>query len=436
MGAIVKRKWLLLLAAGAALAAVLVGLGPALRGDSAAHEKKPAAGAQEVPVTTAPVTPRAVERAVEVVGTLEGYEEVNLGAKVEGRVARIHHDVGDEVAPGEPLLDIEDTDYRLAVLEARRGLELELARLGLRELPEGGKFDPSRVPAVVRARSQEDNARQVMERARRLGVGRVIGAEELEKAQAEAGATRAAREHAELEARAVLATARLRQAQLETATQRLADARVRAPCPSPARLPPGCSGPGAVRYVVAARKAAEGEMVRAFPAVTLFRLVIDHPLKLVATVPERFIGEVKAGQPVSLAVEAYPGEAFAGTVSRLNPTVDRASRTFAVEVTVPNESRRLRPGSFAKARVLTRRSDRALTVPEEAVVRFAGVVKVFVVEGGQARAVPVRTGEVVPVQGGGRAHRWVEASGELAAGASVVTSGQSQLADRTAVRVR
>jgi len=436
MGAIVKRKWLLLLAAGAALAAVLVGLGPALRGDSAAQDRKLAAQAPEVPVTIAPVTPRAVERAVEVVGTLEGYEEVNLGAKVEGRVARIHHDVGDEVAPGEPLLDIEDTDYRLAVLEARRGLELELARLGLRELPEGGKFDPSRVPAVVRARSQEDNARQVMERARRLGVGRVIGAEEMEKAQAEAGATRAGREHAELEARAVLATARLRQAQLETATQKLADARVRAPCPSPARLPPGCSGPGAVRYVVAARKAAEGEMVRAFPAVTLFRLVIDHPLKLVATVPERFIGEVKAGQPVSLAVEAYPGEAFAGTVSRLNPTVDRASRTFAVEVTVPNESRRLRPGSFAKARVLTRRSDRALTVPEEAVVRFAGVVKVFVVEGGQARAVPVRTGEVVPVNNGGRNQRWVEAAGELAAGASVVTSGQSQLADRTAVRVR
>src|SRR5947209_19956675 len=98
-------------------------------------------------------------------------------------------------------------------------------------------------------------------RARRLGAGRVIGLEEMEKIQTEQRVAKASREQAEMEAQATLASARLRQAQVETARQRLVDTRVLAPAPSPGRLPPGCS-PGSLRYVVAARKVAEGEMVR------------------------------------------------------------------------------------------------------------------------------------------------------------------------------
>ncbi|MFO0929531.1 MAG: hypothetical protein U0736_21305 [Gemmataceae bacterium] len=101
-----------------------------------------------------------------------------------------------------------------------------------------------------------------------------------------------------------------------------------------------------------------------------------------------------------------------------------------------NADRRLRPGSFVKASVRTREADRARTVPEEAVVRFAGVVKVFVVDKDRARAVEVRTGEPIEVSGGGRMQRWVEVDGPLADGALVVTSGQTQLANDTAVRIR
>src|SRR5437899_215164 len=78
-------------------------------------------------------------------------------------------------------------------------------------------------------------------RARRLGAGRVIGLEEMEKSQTEQRVAKASREQAEMEAQATLASARLRQAQVETARQRLVDTRVLAPAPSPGRLPPGCS---------------------------------------------------------------------------------------------------------------------------------------------------------------------------------------------------
>src|SRR5262249_5299222 len=147
-----------------------------------------------------------------------------------------------------------------------------------------------------------------LDRARKLGVGRVISAEERDRTEMESRVASASREHAQLEALATLAAARQKLAQCQTARQKLQDCTLCAPCPSPSRLPPGVRDPKSVRSVVAARKVAEGEMVRTIQSTVLFRLVIDQPLKLVATIPERFLGEVKHKQPVTLSVEAYPGE--------------------------------------------------------------------------------------------------------------------------------
>lgn len=435
------RWWVALATAGAAAAAGgVLWFGPALHGGNASEEKKAAAPpTPDVPVTVAAVVSRPVQRRIEVVGTLEGHDEVNISAKVEGRVQSIACDVGDEVRPGQELLRIEETDFLLTVSEMKANLELELAKLRLKRLPgPDERLDVGKVPSVVRARNVEENARSVLDRSRRMGT-RVVAIEEMDRAQMDYRVAQSNREQAELDAVTTLAAARSRQAQVDTARQKLRDARVLAPFPSQHRLPPGVKSPDQVRYVVAARKVSEGEMIRSFPASTLMRLVIDQPLKLVATVPERHIAEVRKKQAVAVRVEAYPGQTFPGTVERINPVVERSSRTFTVEVTVPNDSPRLPAGAFAKAAILTRQSS-ALTVPEEAVVRFAGVVKLFVLDGKKVRAVPVRTGEVVSVAGKDRTERWVEveavSGGRLAPGAKVVVSGHLLLADGTAVRVK
>ena len=389
----------------------------------------------EIAITTARVTPRVVERHVEMVGTLEGHDEVTVSAKIDGRVTRLHRDLGDVVGPGEVLAEIDETDYRLGEREAVFGLELELARLGLTEIPGDGKIDMKRVPAIVRASNLEINAKQNLERARRLSSGRSISTEEMDRITTEHRVAISAREQAEMEARTTLASSRLKKAQLETARQKLTDTRVIVPSPSPSRLPPGCTDPKSVRYVVAARKVSEGEMVRSTSA-GLFHLIIDRPLKLVATLPERVIGEVKHAQPVVLRVEGYPDQTFPGKVARINPTINRFNRTFTLEVHVPNEEGKLPAGGFVKASVQTRRIDQALTVPEEAVVRFAGVVKVFVVRDGRASGVVVQTGEIITTSENGSARRWVEVRGNLVTGDVVVTSGHSMLSDQTPVRER
>jgi RND family efflux transporter MFP subunit len=127
-------------------------------------------------------------------------------------------------------------------------------------------------------------------------------------------------------------------------------------------------------------------------------------------------------------VEAYPDRVFAGMVTRVNPTVDPQNRTFMAEIEVPNCARLLSAGGFAKAEILTRTDADILTVPPEAVVSFAGVTKVFVVEGSVAKAVEVELGT--------REKDWIEVRGALKPDAKVITSGQSQLVDGSPIRVR
>jgi multidrug efflux pump subunit AcrA (membrane-fusion protein) len=134
-----KRRWGVLgviLAAGVAAVFLLRGfLNPR---DSSEGSSQAAPLPAEAPtdrsavtVTVAPVSLRPIQRTVHVVGTFLGYDELTVTAEVSGRVVELRHDVGDVVQPGEVLLRIDPTDYRLSLEEAWRALELDAARIGL-----------------------------------------------------------------------------------------------------------------------------------------------------------------------------------------------------------------------------------------------------------------------------------------------------------------
>lgn len=453
------RRWLVGLGlAGTVAVLVLVGAVVMGRGGSAIPTTASQGEGRTVAVTVEPVTARPIRRTVTVVGSLYGRDEVSLTPKVEGRVVKIYHDVGDVVKPGEPLLDIDPIDYQLAVAEARRGLELELARLGLKDLP-SGPYEVTTLPAVNRAALLEKNASARLERMRVLGRTGAATVEDLDQSRTDHAVAQANYQQAILDAEATLAAARHRQAALESALQKLRDARVVAPSPSPL-IAQETTAP--VEYVVCQRLVSEGEIVRMLPGSSnnLFKLIIDRPLKLQAIIPERHKAEIKLGQEAELEVEAFPGEKFLGKVARINPAVERTSRTFMAEILVPNADRRLSPGSFARVAILTHIDPQARTVPEEALVSFAGVTKLFVVREGVAHEVKVRLGAALDVPGAERPRTWIEVSEEdrestkprknantpqaekastsqpLPTGALVITSGQSQLADGTPVRVR
>lgn len=376
-----------------------------------------------IPVTVEKVALRPVQRIVYVSATIHGLEEVVVTPEVEGIVKRIHHEVGDRVKPGELLVELDPMNYQLAMNEAQQALQLELARLGLKEMPPE-EFDVTKLPGVVRSDRVVENARRRLARVESLISRKVATEEDFDQARTDFQVAQATLEQTIDETEATIASARLRAASLASAQERLNDTTIHAP-PLPTLAPDGSI---VSDYVVAERMVAEGEMVRAFPSRDMFRLVVDHPLKARARVSERNLAAIREGQVLKLKIDAYPDDLFDGKIVRVYPTIDRASRTFQIEAVVPNEDRRLKPGIFAKGGVLTELDTEARTVSLDAVVTFAGVTKVFVVRDGKAYGVEIQVGET----GDG----WVEIKGDFDPNSEVVTSGQTKLADGTPVRIR
>ena len=115
------------------------------------------------------------------------------------------------------------------------------------------------------------------------------------------------------------------------------------------------------------------------------------PLRLQLPVPERAAAGVRVGQSISLSLE-NDTHTYSGVVSRLSPAIDAANRTLLVEATIPNYERRLKPGSFVRASLVTNAGEQALFVPSSSLVVFAGIEKVFLVDQGKSIERLVRTG--------------------------------------------
>jgi RND family efflux transporter MFP subunit len=374
-----------------------------------------------IPITVADVKQQEVERTVEVVGSLRAWEQVTVGSKREGRVVKVFHDLGDKVKPGELLVTMDTADADLSVAQSERRFQADLAQLGLKDLPKG-EFDPSSVPAVVRAKVALDRARQNFARDRSL-VSRGAGAkQDFQNSENDMQAAEAALADSILAVQSTLATAMASRAALDLSIQARKDMEIFAPVPSKH----GNHLPESSVYAVAKRSVSEGQFLKVGDAV--LEIVIENPLRLWTSVPERFTSDIKLGQEVRVHVPAFPDTPFQGKVARINPTIDSVSRTFQVETVVMNDASKLRPGGFAKASIVVDTRFRATMVPIESVVSYAGVTKLFVVDGDKVHSIAVEPG--METSG------WVEIVGALDPKSKVVTTGQTQLAEGTLVVVR
>ena len=381
----------------------------------------PSRDADAILVTVEPITIRPVQRSVEAVGTLHGFEEVTLSAKVEGRIRTIYHDMADRVHPGELLIQIDPTDCDLTVQQAERALQVELAKLGL-DKPPGPAFDLAHVPTVEQAHARMENALAKLERQRRLLTSRAVSTEEFDNGTSDYRTAQAEFSNQQMMARSGLATIQMKQTMLAVARQQLKDTEVHAPTPS--QPVPGAEKD--VTYGVTLRSVSEGTYVKGGNEV--YRLVLDQTLKLRVPVPERHGAEVKVGQKAAVTSAAF-AQPFAGMLTRVNPSVDPVTRTFEVEIQVPNPEGKLKPGGFAKAAIFTRLEPESITVPLSALATFGGVTKVFLAENGRARAIPVTLGV--------QTTEWAEiTTPALPRHAEIITSGQTVLASNTPVAIR
>ncbi len=368
------RRWL----AGALVA------GLALGGVGACNKKPEAkaAGPGEARVVElVAIATHAADRYVDITGTLYGEEDVTISAEVPGRVVDIKVDLGDVAPGGSQLAQIERTDYELAVEERRAGLLAALAKLGLTEMPEG-EIDLSQVPVVARADASLANAKARLERARKLfeRTPPMMSEQNFADMETEYAVALTSASVERLNARSLIADARVRASATRIAEQRLEDTKIVAP---PER---------ALKYKVAARLVSVGEVVAQGQA--LFRLVASDRVKFRGAAPERFTAQVKVGATAKLHLDGFD-QAFTAVVARVSPAVDVATRAFEVEIEADNADGRLKPGSFVRAQILVTTQEDVRYVPNAAVAEFAGTQRVFSVKDGKAVEHRVRLGRSV-----------------------------------------
>lgn len=284
----------------------------------------PAAPASEG-VPTATVESRGGEQTYIADGYVEAIRQSALASQVPGRVTALSVKAGDAVKNGQVLLRIDQraAAQQVAASEAQ----------------------------VAAAQAQMDAARKEYERSQRLYQKQYISQAAMDQAEAQFKATQA-------QARAMLA-------QAGVASTQTSFHAVSAPY----------SG------IVATVTTELGDM--AVPGKPLATVYDPTELRIVASLPERYVTALKSGEPVKIEV---PGaaEALAWQTARsvtVMPTRDPGSHTVQVRLALPANVR-LSPGAYARAHfpLSGAPGDAALTIPAKAVVRRAELNAVYVAD--------------------------------------------------------
>jgi len=318
------------------------------------------AALKEGGIRTEVVSPVAMSGDVVATGQVVPNEDrtFKVGAHVSGRIGAIEVNLGDRVTKGQVVVRVhshEIHDTRGAYLVARE--------------------------AVRQAQDRAALAQRVRDRARRLLALEAISREQADQAETESNASLAAVDSAK--------------AQLESERTHLVEV-LEVPIDQqgipqdvetvPVRAP--------AAGVVIERKATVGAVASA--GDVLLSITDPSSLWVIANVNEAELSTLHPGQLVKVQVRAYPNRSFRGRVEKLGESLDPATRTLQVRVSVPNQEGLLKPEMFAEVAIERAKTTEAITVPRNAVQDLNGRASVFVESSpSQFRALPIAVGQSV-----------------------------------------
>jgi multidrug efflux pump subunit AcrA (membrane-fusion protein) len=360
------------------------------------------------PVKVERVREEPVRRSIEVVGTLAAVDEVTISSEAEGRVSKLLADLGDRVRAGQTLMELDAEKLQYNLEQQKAALARALARYGAsdsRHLP-----PIERTPDVVKAQAELVQAKQGFDRAEELHRRQLVPRQTLDDAQTMLQSKQASYDSALQNAKNLRADIDASEATAKLADRQLRDTTIRAPFDG----------------YVQKRLVNLGEYVKVQTPV--MAVVGVDPLKVTAEIPEKLAPWVKIDQAVDLHVDAYPDKTISGKVSRISPAVNTSTRAFPFEALVPNRDAQLKPGTFARVRIVSSRVDQVLTLSYAALQYRYGVNRVFVVNGDRLEARELRVGE--------RLGNRIEITSGVKAGETVAISDVDKLVDGTKVSVK
>lgn len=321
-------------------------------------------------ISEAPLMPLPLAEPLNARIAYDDSHTARVSAPVAGRVVELLVQLGDTVAAGTPL----------AVLDA----------------PELGAAQAD----VAKARAEQHRRELALARAKELFAGDVLPRKDLESAEADFA-----------QAQAEANRAALRLGNLNPRGARVAGQRLLLASP--------------VAGVVTERKANPGMEARPDLPDPLFVVTELRAVQVLVDMPEQHLAKITLHLPVSVEVDAYPGERFPGRIERIAPAVDPATRRVQVRCSVENVDRKLRPEMYARVTLLAGEDRNAVRVPNGALVT-QGVQHFLFVE--REPGVLVRRRVELDVQD--REYSYL--AGGLAQGERIVTTGALLLASELA----
>ncbi len=316
-------------------------------------------------VGTAEVVKERWERTVESVGSMRAVQGADLSTEESGVVAKILFENGQEVKAGDLLVEL-DTETEQANLRS--------------------------------AEAEQDLARTVYERTRRLRQNNTVPQSDLDAAESQLRKMTALVEQLK---------ATIRKKQISA--------------PFTGRL--------GIREVNLGQFVNNGDKI-----VSLQSL---DPIFVDFLLPQQLLAALEAGQGVSVFTDVYPGEMFEGKLTAINAEIDPVTRNIRLQATLDNADGRLRPGMFARVQLALGEADEVVRIPVTAVLTATYGDSVFVV----TEQVDEETGEKTLVakqrfiRTGRSEGDFVAVVDGLSPGENVVSAGAFKLRSGTPVAI-
>jgi RND family efflux transporter MFP subunit len=356
--------------------------------------------------------PNHIQQPVSV--SVSGEVEANVTAKsafqIAGKVAKVFVEEGQAVIKGQPLAELDTTDYRNAYDAAAAQADTAYAT------EQKAQAGP-RPQELEQTRIDYERTLDEYNRMRFLYEHQSLPANDFKKIEA---AYQAAQQRYEMARQGTRveekdqagAQFRAAGAQMREARKRLGDTQLRAP----------------IAGFIGMRRIDVGDTVAAgVPVISVLDL---NPAKVRVGVPEAEIGKVREGARAAVTISSLDNRQFEGKVDAVGVTAEPASRTYTVKIAVPNPERLLRAGMVSEAKIYGASMINVITVPGDAIVRDAqGVLQVYVYYPTQQRVYARRVEVGAPIE------NEVEIRSGLTGDEQVVVAGEQNVREGSLARV-
>ena len=318
-------------------------------------------------------------------------------------------DLGSPVTEGAVVARLLPADFEFRLDQAEAALQQARVRLGLQAAGEDDTVDVDSTGLLRQRRAVLQQARLNRDRMKTFFDRGLSSRGDLDAAEAALEVAEGQHQDGIEEIRNRQAVLAQRRSELDLARQQLEDTILRSPIG------------GAVRE----RHVTVGTYMNAgTPVVTI---CTHRSVAAAAGGPGTFGDRVCASGNRSGCASRATRACTSGRLARIGAAIDEANRTLPVEAVVTNSAGAIRPGQFATADIIVSEGEMTLLVPDDAVISFAGVQRVLVVQEGKAREQRIRTGR--------REGERIEILEGLRAG-DIVIRAPGDLTDGAAVRVR